>query len=111
MYPVIGANDLQRIVATLRLDVDQIQRILGGFDGIQAGNSVVTTSGTGAGTFTFPKPYTKAPIVVGNGGNGENVVITSIGTDSFVANFFHPTGFSLNGVSVRMYWMAYPQNA
>jgi hypothetical protein len=75
---------------------------------IQAGNNVVTTNGSGVGSFTFPEPFDAAPVVAASGGNGENVSIIGTTTSGFTATFWHPTGYSLNSLSVRCLWIAHP---
>jgi hypothetical protein len=75
---------------------------------IQARNEVVTTNGSGVGSFTFPEPYDAAPVVTATGGNGENVSIVGVTTSGFTAAFWHPTGYSLNSLSVRCHWIAHP---
>lgn len=73
-----------------------------------SGNTVVTTTSDGQGTFSFGKTFPAAPIVTANGGNGENVTIVSVTTTGFTAAFYYQNGTAIASGPVRCFWVAVP---
>lgn len=73
-------------------------------------NQTTTTDAAGIGTFTFGKTFPSPPVVVGTGGNAEDVSIVnaSITTVGFQALFTSGAGTPLANGPVRLLWIAGP---
>lgn len=108
MYPVIGNDDFTRILTDLQGRILNLERLLGG-EGLQAGNSVIATDGSGVATVAFPRPYVVAPIVVAVPSDivfHLNQLGASATGFSFLA--YNSANALLTGTNIRIRWIAFP---